>query len=193
MGLFLLAALLAGDTWKPSHVAVVIQHSGSHRPNGQAIRGLLNRLLDTKPETAEVTIVGFEHKFEQLEPGRFHRKPEVLLPPTSNLESLKEALANLYFNGPSPVYDAVERALESGKPGLIVLVSNGVDNASAADFDQLLERVGKAEVPVVSLYFPLQPPSGGDSRLRKLAKTSGGKYIDIRNKDAWDQLLAALR
>ncbi len=176
------------------HWTLVVQNSGAHRPNALAIISLLERLVATKPAEAQWTVVGFAEKFEQLDAERFRRRPTVLLPRTSDQDLLKETLGDLVFQGPSPVYDAVVEAMSSGaKPDVVLLISNGVDNASETEFDDLLKKVGQARTPVVSLYFPVQPPAGGDSRLRKLAKASGGKFIDIRAKDSWDQLLAALK
>lgn len=196
IGMALLAVgLTQGNlpSWKFSRVALVVQNSGALRPYGPAMVSLLHRLLASKPEAAELTVVGFERKFQQLDAGRFLRKPIVLQPYTDDAELLKETFGALDFNGPSPVYDAVLQALGSEKPGLVLLFSNGLDNASEADFDELLKQAGEARIPVVTVYFPMQPPAGGDSRMRKLAKATGGKFIDIRIKESWDQLLAALQ
>lgn len=193
LSLFLLFLGPQASSLKPSDVVLVVQHSGAHRAHGQAIRSLLSRLVDSKPETAEWTVVGFAEKFEQLDAERYRRKPAVLRPPTADPELLKETLSEMTFQGPSPVYDSVLQVVHSARPALVLLVSNGLDNASEADFDELLKQVGQSKIPVVSLYFPAQPPNGGDGRLRKLAKTSGGKFIDIRAKDSWDQLRAALK
>lgn len=183
-------------SWKASHVALVWQHSGAQRSLGPSVRTMLRRLLDHKPESAEVTLIGFEAKFQQLDAGRFSRKPAVLHPRTADIESLKEVLAMTPFQGPSPVYDAVIQALganQGEKPGMILLLANGLDNSSETSFDDMVKRVIEDQVPVVAVYLPVQPPAGGDGRLRKLAKSSGGKFIDLRGKDSWEQLLAALR
>ena len=194
IGIALLAVGLAqGDpSWKFSHVALVVQNSGALRPYGPAIVSFLDRLLAAKPEAAELTVVGFERKFQQLDGGRFRRKAIIFQPRTEDAELLKEVFGVLEFTGPSPVYDAVLQALGAGKPGLILLLSNGLDNASETDFDELLKQAGQAGIPVVTVYFPMQAPAGGESRMRRLAKATGGKYIDIRTKDSFDQLLAAL-
>ena len=185
---------VAGDrpAWKPARVAVVMQNSGALREYGPALLSMIKRLLASKPEAAEAAIVAFETKFQQLDGGRFRRKPSVLQAYTADADDFSEALSSLLFNGPSPVYDALLQALSMEKTELILLVSNGVDNASEAEFDEVLKQAGPA-VPVIVLYFPSQPPAGGDTRMRKLAKSSGGKFIDIRAKDAWDQLNAAMR
>lgn len=182
--------------WKASHVALIWQHSGAQRSLGPSVLTMLKRILEDKPEVTEVTLIGFEAKFQQLDGGRFARKPAVLHPRTADIESLKEVLANTPFQGPSPVYDAVMQALgpnQSEKPGMILLFANGLDNASETSFDDMVKRVIEDQVPVVAVYLPVQPPAGGDGRLRKLAKSSGGKFIDLRVKDSWEQLFAALR
>ncbi len=197
LALLLALALPAQDApWKASHVALIWQHSGAQRSIGPSVLTMLKRILDDKPAAAEVTLIGFEPKFQQLDAGRFGRKPAVLHPRTTDIESLKEVLANTPFQGPSPVYDAVMQALGSSqdqKPDVILLFANGLDNASETSYDDMVKRATEDRVPVVAVYLPAQPPAGGDNRLRKLAKSSGGKFIDLRVKDAWEQLLAALR
>jgi hypothetical protein len=68
-----------------------------------------------------------------------------------------------------------------------------VDNASATTFDNLEAAAHKAAVPIVSIYFPAEPAGGGDTRLKKLAKASGGKFIDTRQPNSWELLVAALQ
>ena len=192
--LWLLAGLATGDgpAWKPARVAVVMQSSGALREYGPALVSMMKRLLASKPESAQAAVIAFETRFQQLDGGRFRRKPSVLQNYTADADDLSEALSAVTFNGPSPVYDALLQAMSMEKTDLILLASNGIDNASEAEFDEVLKQVSPA-VPVIGLYFPAQPPGGGDTRMRKLAKSSGGKFIDIRAKDAWDQLNAALR
>jgi hypothetical protein len=183
---------LCADTWKVRHLAIVVQHSGAHRSVGQSITGMLTRIVGDKPDEAQITVVGFDARFEQLEGARFRRQPVVFIR-SAELDQILETITGLRYHGPSPVYDAVVEALEKQKPDLVLLISNGVDNASETEFDDLVKRAEAAKIPVVSLYFPAQPPAGGDNRLKKLAKASGGRFIDIRQKDSWDQLQAALR
>ncbi len=192
--IFLLCLLLGmGDpAWKPARVAVVLQNSGALRENGPALVSMLKRLIAGKPDSVQAALVAFETRFQQLDGGRFRRKPAVLQTYTADADDLGEALSGVTFNGPSPVYDALLQALALEKTDLILLVSNGLDNASEAEFDEVLKQAGTT-VPVVGLYYPAQPPAGGDTRLRKLAKSTGGKFIDVRAKDAWDQIHAALQ
>jgi hypothetical protein len=179
--------------WKTKSLTIVVQHSGAHRAVGTVIVALLQRTLAVRPSSVQVSLIGFDRDFQQLEGQRYLRKPEVLQTSTTDGDALGETAASLVFNGPSPVYDAVIKALQSDKPEKLLLFSNGVDNASQASFDDLMAAAGKANVPITSVYFASDPPSGGDTRLKKLSKTTGGRFIDVRLRDSWEQLLAALR
>jgi hypothetical protein len=187
-----LALLQGGDSWKTKNVTIVVQHSGAHRAMNATITSMLNRILATRPETAEAAIIGFDRDFEQLDGNRFKRTAAVLQERTADADALTEAVAGMVFHGPSPIYDALILALDA-KPERILLVSNGIDNASKASFDDVLASAEKAKVPVTTLYLAADPTAGGDSRLKKLAKNTGGRFIDIRLRDSWDQLMGSLR
>jgi hypothetical protein len=178
--------------WKTRNLTIVVQHSGAHRAVGPVIVSLLQRIFAVRPSSVEVSLIGFERDFQQLEGQRYLRKAEVLQPRTTDTDALSEVAAGLVFNGPSPIYDAVIASL-ADKPDKILLISNGVDNASQASFDDLMAAAGKANVPITTLYFFAEPTSGGDTRLKKLAKATGGRFIDVRVKDTWEQLVGALR
>ncbi len=156
------------------------------------ITSILSRILATRPEKAEVSIVGFDRDFEQMDGNRFKRSATVLQERTADAEALQEAVAGMVFHGPSPICDALMLALDA-KPERILLVSNGIDNASRSFFDEVLASAEKAKIPVTSLYLAAEPTAGGDSRLKKLAKNTGGRFIDIRLRDSWEQLMASLR
>ncbi len=183
--------------WKYKYVAVVVQNSGAHRgQSGLAVVELLNRLAAGKPAAVSLGLFAFGQEFRQLQEGRFARKAVRLLEDTASAQALREAAADLVFHGPSPVYDAVGDALDaaaSNAGAAVLLLSNAIDNASDLSFDELTRRAEKAGIPIVAFYFPSNPPLSGDSRMRKLAKVSGGRFIDVRVRDSWEQLLAALR
>jgi hypothetical protein len=183
--------------WKAKRVAIVVQHSGAHMPLSAAFVSMLQRILAMRPEKSEVGIVGFERDFEQLEGNHFRRRAVVLEPFSTDSEELNQAVRDMVFHGPSPTWDAVMIALGDGKPentpDRILLFSNGMDNASTTTFDSLEAAAHKVSVPVVSIYFPAEPTGGGDTRLKKLAKASGGKFIDTRQPNSWESLVASLQ
>jgi hypothetical protein len=185
------------DAWKVARVAIVIQHSGAHRTLATAFVSLVDRILALRPEKSEAGIVGFDRDFEQLEGARYRRRPVVLESFSTDGETLREAVHGMVFHGPSPVWDAIMLAIGDGtsdtKPDRILVFTNGMDNASQTSFDALEAAARKAAVPITSIYFPETPTGGGDTRLKKLAKASGGRFIDTREKNSWESLVAALR
>ena len=63
LALLLALALPAQSApWKAGHVALIWQHSGAQRSVGPSVLTMLTRLLDDKPEAAELTLIGFEAK-----------------------------------------------------------------------------------------------------------------------------------
>ena len=184
------------NAWKYKHLAVVVHNSGSHRPTALYCIDVLNQLARIKPPPVSVSLFGFEEEFQQLEGGRFARKVRLLLPDTTSAAAMREAADELVFRGPSPVYDAVGAALNAATEhpkAAVLLLSNAIDNASAASFKDLARRAKKTGVPILAVYLPANPPQKGPSRMRRLAKVSGGRFIEASAEDAWQQLLAALR
>ena len=187
--------------WKYGHVVLTVQNSGAHRRVSLAIIEMLRRLFVLKPAGTAMSLFGFDDRFKQLDGMRWERDVVAIVSAASNPKRLEDALGELVFHGPSPVYDAVRLAIEAARkadpedkrPGAVLLVSNGIDNASRTKFEDLEREAGQAAVPVIVIYFPDTPPQGGDTRMKKLAKASNGRFVDVRDKDSWEQLMAALR
>lgn len=189
-------ASAANGEWKYKYVAVVVQNSGAIRQNGQVMVEVLNRLAANKPAGVSMGMFGFEQQFKQLDEGRFMRRTTRLLSDTGDAAEIREAARELVFTGPSPVYDALADALDAAaerQPATVLLISNAIDNASDVDFEDMVRRAEKTGVPILAFYFPSNPPMNGDSRMRRLAKASNGRFIDLRLKDSWEQLLAGLQ
>ncbi len=182
--------------WKYENLAVVIQHSGAHMRNAPVFVEVLNRLAAQKPPQVLVAVFGFEDKFKQKDEVRFSREARELLHPTADANELHESFRELLFRGPSPIFDCLDLALKwaAGRESrAILLLANGIDNASQMTFEDALAAAEKAAVPILAFYFPNSPAMGGDGRMKKLAKNTGGQFIDLRTKDPWEQLLSALR
>ena len=182
--------------WKYKYLVVVVHNSGAHRPMALYCVDILNQLARAKPPPVSVSMFGFEEEFQQLEGGRFARKVRLLLPDTTSAAAMREAADELVFHGPSPVYDAVDAALNAASEhpeAAVLLLSNAIDNASTASFKDLARRAKKTGVPILAIYLPTNPSQKGPSRMRRLAKVSGGRFIDASAADGWQQLLAALR
>src|SRR2546422_913379 len=113
--LFFLSSILAtpqDSNWKAKRLAIVVQHSGTHRTNSAGIVNMLERILAMRPEAAEAGIIGYDRDFEQLEGARFRRRPILLQPLSTDGDGLREAVRGMVFHGPSPIWDGVMLALE---------------------------------------------------------------------------------
>ena len=96
--------------WKAKRVAIVIQHSGAHMPLSAAFVSMVQRILAMRPEKAEAGIVGFERDFEQLEGNHFRRRAVVLESFSTDADELNQAVRDMVFHGPSPIWDEIGRA-----------------------------------------------------------------------------------
>jgi len=101
-------------------------------------------------------------------------------PFTSELPVLQDALSTIQARGRTALYDAVAAALDHIARAplddkVLILVSDGGDNASALDFAAILRRAERSDVAIyaVGLIDPLAQDT--DRRgLERLAKATGG-------------------
>lgn len=124
----------------------------------------------------------------------------VLVPPTSDPEELRRAVAAWQPWGTTALHDAVGRLPELGlellsgaSKKVVVLVTDGVDNASTFTPETARELVRRAEVPVYVLGlgtgspYVLSPKGGKLFRfadvLNLLAHHTGGRYEPITHVD----------
>jgi VWFA-related protein len=110
---------------------------------------------------------------------------------TSNISDLEQTLAAVKPYGQTAIYDALllaiaemEKATHQKKA--ILLVTDGIDNASKAKFEDVIERVRRSRVAVYTVG--LLSESGGlqaEQHLIRIAETSGGKaYFPATVDDA---------
>lgn len=116
----------------------------------------------------------------------FNNKPEITSRFTDDRHKLENSTVGLRAGGTTALYDAISFALNEMKQGkfrkrVLVVVTDGDDNASGLSFRQLLERVEEEEVIVYTVgMFEASGMSarGGNSatrfELEKLAEVTGG-------------------
>ncbi len=130
------------------------------------------------------------------------------VPFTENLDALREAVSIWKPWGKTALHDAVAHMPELSGSGrnpkrFALLVTDGVDNASAIAPDQARELVRAAQVPVYVLGFDSGSPYPLDEQGKKvyryadvlnlLAATSGGRYFSITSTEELNLALAAIR
>jgi Ca-activated chloride channel family protein len=100
---------------------------------------------------------------------------------TTNLPELEKTLAASKPFGQTAIYDAILLALENMKKAknqkkVLLLVTDGLDNASKARLDQVLEEVKRSRVSIVVVGL-LSAAEGekAEQTLTKISEVSGGR------------------
>jgi len=101
-------------------------------------------------------------------------------PFTDEGAQLEAALSRIAAGGMTALYDAVAAALEHLKKGdrekrVLLVVSDGGDNASHHDLDQVMTMAEQADAIIytIGLFIP-EDPDRNPRALRRLAKATGG-------------------
>lgn len=135
-------------TSAPFEVALVLDTSGSTRSELELIKRAATEFIASLRAGDRVSIISF--KVERTE-SEAHSVSEVLCPLTSDRTVLKKALERIQTSNSTPYYDALLKVAEtvfSTKPSAefrgrraIVALTDGVDSASAVEFDAARESL----------------------------------------------------
>ncbi len=109
---------------------------------------------------------------------------------TSDPSELRTALTkNLTALGKTAFYDALAAAIDGVSKGsherrVVIVLSDGGDNASRLTFDELLQKVQASNVVIYTIAV-IDPITLGYNRdaLRRLAKVTGGLSFEPRTRD----------
>lgn len=132
----------------------------------------------------------------------FNRKPELISDFLSDRHRLENSILGLRAEGETALFDAVDFALDQMKHAknrkkVLVVVTDGEDNASRLKFRELIERAEEEEVVIYTVGMfgemgdssgvlaRLLGGSGGDARteLKKLGEVTGGVSHFPKNVD----------
>lgn len=161
------------DTDVPVTVGIVVDHSGSMAAkSNDVIQGATALVEASNPADKEFVV-------------NFGGKPSLGLPPdvpfTSNVDDLKRALSTPSASGLTALYDAMVLALQhfQGNPvdkRVMLLISDGGDNASTHKYGQVLRMAEAANVIIyaIGLLDPLSADQNPNV-LRKFARETGGE------------------
>jgi Ca-activated chloride channel homolog len=161
----------AEDT--PATVGLVIDSSSSMRGRREDVTA------------AATAFASFSHPLDELFTVNFNEATWPGLPPrvafAENIEQLRSALARAPAQGMTALYDAVDRALDHLQLGtrdrkVLIVVSDGGDNASVETLAGVLEHARRTGAPIYSLM--LFDPDDREAKpgvLKKLARETGGE------------------
>jgi Ca-activated chloride channel family protein len=159
----------------PVSLALVIDGSGSMRAKlGEVMAASLTLAKSSNPAD-EVVVIAFNDEVRDALEGRRIA--------ASDVPELEKALRTMTPAGRTALYDGVLDGLDhlatSRLPRkVIVLVSDGGDNASRATLDQVLARARESNVTIYTIgVFDRDDPDRNERILKHLADTTGGEHF----------------
>jgi VWFA-related protein len=160
----------------PVTIGLLLDNSGSMQPNRELVVAAATAFAESSNPEDDIFALAFNEEVRAALPTEspFTNDPGVLS------ESLQRAVT---ARGRTALYDAIARGLEQVEQGshdrkVLVIVSDGTDNASAVAFDEIFRKMQSSNVVVyaVGLVDPveMQPTP---KRLKELAEASGGELF----------------
>jgi VWFA-related protein len=157
----------------PVTVGLVLDNSGSMRGKlGEVVAAALAFARASNPED-ELFTLEFSDDVKDALPG--HRLF------ANDLTGLRTALTALVPGGRTALYDALiaglDRLAEGTRPRrVLVLISDGGDNASAATLHEVLARARTSNVTIYTIgVFDRDDPDANAGVLKSIAATTGGE------------------
>jgi Ca-activated chloride channel homolog len=166
----------------PVTVGLVIDNSGSMRPKrADVIAAALAFARSSNPED-QMFVVNFNERVSFGLPDN--------TPFTNKVAQLEVALSRIDTNGETALYDAVATALDHLRKGnrdkkVLILISDGGDNASKHNLTQIMAMVGRPDVILYTIgIFDEQDGDSNPRVLKQLAKDTGGEaFLPESSKD----------
>jgi len=166
----------------PVTVGLVIDNSGSMRPKrADVIAAALAFARSSNPQD-QMFVVNFNEKVSFGLPDN--------TPFTDQVAQLELALSRIDANGETALYDAVVAALDHLKKGnrdkkVLIVVSDGGDNASKHNLTQIMAMVGCPDVIIYTIgIFDREDEDRNPHVLRQLANDTGGEtFLPESSKD----------
>jgi VWFA-related protein len=157
----------------PVTVGLVVDHSGSMQANLPSVIAAARTFVRSSNQEDEVFVVNFSEYviFGLLGEIRF----------TSSLDELEAAILRAPARGRTVLYDAIARALVQSQAGsrdkkVLIVISDGADNASVLGLPELLGKAGRTNTLVYPIgIYDETDPDRNPRVLRQLARATGGE------------------
>ncbi len=168
---------------EPLAIALVVDTSGSMTPKLPTVEKSLGNLVENLNRCDEVMLMAFSSR------------PFLLLPFSTNHKLVATRIGLFHAYGQTALYDATKAALQSLADAdypnrRLILITDGMDNASAATQEQVVAEARKDDVPIYAVGIG-DPNANGSS-----AKTIGpftvtGPVLDRVDAKSLEALTAA--
>ena len=157
----------------PVTVGLVIDHSTTMRPKLAEVSAAARTFVRSSNREDEMFVVNFNEKVSLGLP--------VAVRFTNSTPQLEEAIGASQAGGQTALYDAVAKALEELHAGsrdrkVLIVVSDGGDNASARNLDAVMKLAGQSSAVIYTLgLFDEDDPDRNPGVLKSLARATGGE------------------
>jgi VWFA-related protein len=157
----------------PVSVGLVLDSSGSLRGRiGELVAAAVALAKSSHPED-ELFALAFNDGVREAIAGR-----RFLL--ARDVAALQSAVSSLRAEGRTSLYDAILAGLDRLDEGsrarkVLIVLSDGGDNASGATLDRVLERARRSQATIYTIgLFGPDDPDGNPDVLERLARATGG-------------------
>jgi VWFA-related protein len=187
-------AFFAGQD-APATIGIVVDSSASMARRWSEVRRAVEAFATASNSVDEMFIVYFSDET--------HLPLPQSMPFTNNVDILKDVIAGVRPLGRTALYDAISAAFDHVRKGrfekkILVILSDGADNASTQKFDQVLAAAQQSSTTLytIGVYEP-EAHDRDPKVLKRLASVTGGEAHFPRN-DAelhatWRQIAAGIR
>ena len=166
----------------PVTVGLVIDHSGSMGPKLPDVMEAARTFARSSNPEDRMFVINFNEKVTLGLPvgPRF----------TNRADELERAVASTPATGQTALYDAVVEGLERLRPGgpekkVLIVISDGGDNASTLRMSEVLKRVAQSSAIVyaVGIYDEENPDRNPDVLVRLARSTGGEAFFPARTDE----------
>jgi Ca-activated chloride channel family protein len=165
----------------PVTVGLAIDHSGSMRAKIPEVIAAARSFVQTSNPDDRLFVVNFNERVTLGLPDTVSF--------TNRADELERAISRTPAAGMTALYDAAIEGLErfqagSRDKGALIVVSDGVDNASKHTLDELLRMAERSSVVIYAIgVFDEEDTDRNPGVLRRLARTTGGEAFFPKQLD----------
>jgi len=157
----------------PVTVGLVIDHSGSMRQKLSDVIAAARTFVQSSNPDDEMFVVNFNEQVSLGLPATIRF--------TNRSDELERAILKTPATGQTALYEAAGEALERLQTGsrdkkVLIIISDGGDNASARSLAQVLQAAGQSSALVYTIgIYHEENPDRNPEVLRRLALATGGE------------------
>jgi Ca-activated chloride channel homolog len=165
----------------PVTVGMAIDHSGSMRAKIPEVVAAARSFVQTSNPEDRLFVVNFNERVTLGLPDTVSF--------TNRADELERAISSAPATGMTALYDAAVEGLErfqagSRDKGALIVVSDGVDNASRHTLDQLINMAERSSVVIYAIgVFDEADADRNPGVLRRLARATGGEAFFPKQLD----------